>query len=147
MVLDNELIKLISYFEAKTKSRVRDAFYDQNGKLTFMVEEGDLGKALGKGAKNLKELESKLNKPIRVTEWKTDKKDLIRSFVSPLEILSIDEQDDGIIVLRGKDERTRGLLIGKQARNLRNLEWMMRRYDHDIPEIKVIEHAETDSNV
>lgn len=135
---DVELIKLMNYFESKTRTRVRDLFYDQNGKLTFVVEEGDLGKALGKGAANLRDLESKLNKKIRITEWKSDKIALIRSFTSPLDIVEVTEQDDGIIVLRGKDEKTNGLLIGKQARNLRNLEWMVRRYDHDVPEIKVI---------
>ncbi len=136
-VFDSELIKLISYFEQRTHTRVRDCFYDQNGKLTFIVEEGDLGKALGKGAKNLRDLENRLGKKVRISEWKTDKIALIRSFTSPLEIVDIEERDDGVVVLKGKDEKTNGLLIGKKARNLRNLEWMIRKY-HEVPEIKVI---------
>ena len=44
---------------------------------------------------------------------------------------------DDIVIITGGDEKTNGLLIGKKARNLRNLEWMVRKY-HEVPEIKVI---------
>lgn len=137
VTFDAELIKLMNLFETKTGAKVKDCFYDKNGKLTFIVEPGNIGKALGKARKNLIELESKLNKRIRIAQYSDDKMEFIRSLVAPLTLVDMEETMDGIIVLQGKDMKTNGLLIGKQARNLRNLEWMVRRY-HEVPEIKVV---------
>ena len=136
-VLDAELIKLLNYFEQRTGARVKDCFYDTLGKLTFVVESGDLGKALGKGASNLKDLEKKLNKRVRIAEWADDRQRFIRNLVAPLKPKDIQVQSDDIVILHGGDEKTNGLLIGKKARNLRNLEWMVRRY-YEVPEIKVV---------
>lgn len=135
---DARLIELIQYFESFTHSRVKDAFFDNNDKLTFVVEPGNIGKAVGKNATILKKVEDKLGRRIRVAEYTDNKLEFIRSLVAPLLLINITEDEDGIIYLEGKDEKTTGLLIGKQARNLRNLEWMVRRY-MDCKEIRVEE--------
>lgn len=135
--LDTELLQLIGFFEKATRARVKDCFYDQNGKLTFIVEPGDIGKAIGKGASTLKNLERKLGKRIRVAEFADDKLQLIKNLTAPLTIVDIEERMDGVIIVQGRDMKTNGLLIGKKARNLRNLEWMVRKY-FEVPEIKVV---------
>ncbi len=135
-VLDAELIRLMSFFEKKTGAKLKDCFFDQNQKLTFIVTPGNIGKAIGKGAKTLRKLEELLSRRIRIAQYSPDRALFIQSLVSPLKLVDIEEFDD-IIVLKGADEKTNGLLIGKQARNLRNLEWMVRRY-FPCKEIKVI---------
>lgn len=135
-VFDAELIKTMSWFEAKTRARCKDCFTDQNGKLTFILEQGELGKAIGKKAAKLRELEEKLGKKIRVAEFAPNVGELIVNLTTPLKIVDLEEREDGVIIIQGKDMKTNGLLIGKQARNLRNLEWMVRRF-YDVKEIKV----------
>lgn len=135
--LDADLIKLIGYFEKKTGATVKDCFYDTLGKLTFVVGKGDLGKALGKKAANLRELEKRLDRKVRISEFSDERGQLIRNLVAPLKLVDLEEREDGLVILKGGDEKTNGLLIGKQARNLRNLEWMVRRY-HEVEEIKVV---------
>ncbi len=136
---DAELIRIIGFFEEFTTASVKDAFYDDNQKLTFIVQPGNIGKAVGKNATMLKKVEDKLGKRIRVAEFTDDKLAFIRSLVSPLTLVRIEEDEDtGIITLEGKDEKTTGLLIGKHARNLRNLENMVRRY-MPCEEIRVVE--------
>ena len=132
---DLELLKLINFFEDFTGAAVKDAFYDTNGKLTFVVEPGNIGKAVGKGASTLKKVEEKLGQRIRVAEYSDDRLEFIESLVAPLTLVEIREEDD-VVYLEGKDEKTTGLLIGKHARNLRNLESMVRRY-MPVEEIKV----------
>lgn len=138
---DSQLIELIQFFEEFTKARVKDAFFDQNEKLTFVVEKGFIGKAVGKNASILKRVEEKMDRRIRVAEYSDNKLELIRSLVAPLALVEISEDEDGVVYMEGKDEKTTGLLIGKQARNLRNLEWMVRRY-MDVKEIRVEERPE-----
>lgn len=140
---DLELLKLINFFEDFTGADVKDAFFDENEKLTFVVEPGNIGKAVGKSASTLKKVEQKLGRRIRVAEYSDEKLTFIRSLVAPLTLVEIREDDDGVVYLEGKDEKTTGLLIGKQARNLRNLESMVRRY-MPVEEIRVEENPSPD---
>ena len=136
-VFDQELIKLMNYFEQKTGAVVKDCFHDTLGKLTFVVAQGDLGKALGKRAQHLKDLEKQLGRRVRISEFAPSRQELVQNLIAPLKVVDIEDRDDGLVVLKGGDERTNGLLIGKQARNLRNLEWMVRRF-YEVQEIKVV---------
>lgn len=135
-VYDQQLIELRALFEKKTSATVKDVFYDKNEKLTFVIEEGQMGKALGKGKQNLFSLQDALGKKIRVVEYTADRLEMIKRFIAPLQVLSIEDQGE-IVVLHGPDIKTNGLLIGKQARNLRNLEWMVQKF-HEVKEIKVV---------
>ena len=45
---DINLMKFISLFESITKTDVKDCF-EIGGKLVFIVKEGNIGRALGKG--------------------------------------------------------------------------------------------------
>lgn len=133
---DQELIQLRAMFEKKTGAHVKDAFYDKNEKLTFVVDAGEMGKALGKGKQNLFGIQDALGKKIRVVEFVDDRIEMIKRFIAPLQVRDIQDQGE-IIVLYGPDLKTNGLLIGKQARNLRNLEWMVNKF-HPVKEIKIV---------
>ncbi len=135
-VYDQQIIELRSLFEQKTGAQVKDLFYDKNDKLTIVVEAGEMGKALGKGKTHLFTLQEQLQRKIRLVEYVDDRIEMIKRFIAPLQVTSMDDQGE-IVVLHGPELRTNGLLIGKQARNLRNLEWMVQKF-HAIKEIKVV---------
>jgi transcription termination/antitermination protein NusA len=136
VVYDQQLIELRAMFEKKTGAQVKECFYDKNEKLTFVIEAGDMGKALGKGKAHLFSLQEALGKKIRVVEFSPDRITFIKNMIAPLQIKDVDDQGE-IIILHGVDLKTNGLLIGKQARNLRNLEWMVNKF-HEVKEIKVV---------
>ncbi len=135
-VYDQQQIELRALFEQKTGATVRDLFTDKNEKLTIVIEAGDMGKALGKGKSHLFTLQEQLGRKIRLVEYIDDRIEMIKRFIAPLQIVSVEDQGE-IVVLHGPDLRTNGLLIGKQARNLRNLEWMVQKF-HPVKEIKVV---------
>ena len=135
---DISLINIMSLFEQVTHAKLKDCFMDEKlNSLTFVVLPGEMGKALGKKASNVRLLESKLQKKIRVVEFNSDKLQLIQNMVMPLRVEDISEDDNGIITIRGPDTKTKGLLIGRNAQNLRNLEENVRRY-FEVKEIKVV---------
>jgi NusA-like KH domain protein len=136
VVYDQQMIELRSLFEQKTGATVKDLFYDKNDKLTIVVGPGDMGKALGKGKSHLFTLQEQLQRKIRLVEYIDDRIEMIKRFIAPLQATSIDDQGE-IVIIHGPDLRTNGLLIGKQARNLRNLEWMVNKF-HAVKEIKVV---------
>lgn len=135
-VYDQQLIELRALFEKKTGAQVKDCFYDQNEKLTFVIEKGDMGKALGKGKMHLFALQDSLGKKIRVVEFHEDRIEFIKNMIAPLQVNNVVDEGE-VVILHGPDLRTNGLLIGKQARNLRNLEWMVNKF-HPVKEIKVV---------
>lgn len=135
IIYDSNAIKIMSSFESATHAHLKD-FINEPERLIFIVEEGELGRAVGKGASNVKKLESYFNKKIKIVEFHADKLRFIQSFIYPLQLNEIHEQE-GIIVMVGPDTQTKALLIGKNAANLRKLEEYVRRY-FDVKEIKVI---------
>lgn len=133
---DANLIKFMSLFQSLTRSKLKDCI-DDGEKLVFIVEPGELFKALGKNASNLKRLENKFKKKVRIIEFHSEKLTFISKAIAPLKVDDIEEKD-GIVTLKSSDTKTKGLLIGRAAKNLRNLESVVQRYFPDVKEIKVV---------
>ena len=131
---DSELIKLITLFESMTGARVKDCVADD--KLTFIVEENEMGKAIGKGGANIKKLENALKKRIKVIEFSGDVIQFVRNMAYPSEVAEI-KNDDGIVTINGKDTNTRAMIIGRNRQNLNQINDITKRY-FDVKEIKVI---------
>jgi len=126
----------MSLFEKVTKTELKDSFIDNNELLTFVVMEGQLGKAVGKKAVNVKALESMLKKKIKIVEFSPDMIKFIKNLIYPLKAEEI-TQEEKVIIIKGPDVKTKGLLIGRNAKNLRNTESIVKKY-FEIDEIKVI---------
>ena len=135
---DITLMKFISLFEYVTYAKVKDCFIDKQmgDLLTFVVQPGQMGKAVGKGAVNVKNIEQKLKRKIRVIEYHPELVGLIKNMIMPLKADRV-EHLDGVVTIRSNDTKIKGLLIGRNAANLRNLEENVRRY-FEVKEIKVV---------
>ena len=71
--LDTEKIQIIGLFESITHASVKDCLIDkEKNKMTFVVNENNAGKAIGKGGVNIKNLENKFNKKIEIIEFSED---------------------------------------------------------------------------
>lgn len=136
IVYDSDLLKLMNLFEQITKSNLKDCFVDDNGLLTFVVQEGEIGKAIGKKAVNVKNLEKMLNRKIKIVEFNPHLLQFVKNLIIPLKIEEAD-QEEKVVILTSPDINTKGLLIGRNAKNLRNTEKIVKKY-FDIDEIKVM---------
>lgn len=134
IIFDANIMKFMSLFETITKAGVKDCIDNEN-QLIFIVYEGQMGKALGKKGANVKNLEKSLKRKIKLVEYNQDMIVFIKNLVAPLKIKEATE-DQGIITLIPIDLMTRGMLIGKNASNLRFFESIVKRY-FPIKEIKV----------
>ena len=135
MKYDIDLMQKMTLFENVTKATVKDAFYFRE-RLTFIVQPGEMGKALGKNKAHLTKLEDMMKLRIKIAEFDSDVQKFIVNFLNPLKIQSMEEQD-GVITLHGADHKTNGLIIGSRAQNLRALEEVIKKY-FEITEIKVV---------
>lgn len=131
---DSDLMKLITLFETMTGAKVKDCI--ANEKIVFIIEEGEMGKAIGKNGMNIKRAENMLKKKIKLIEFTNDVLQFVKNIIYPIELLNI-EQDDGIITMHGKDTNARAMLIGRERQNINHLSGIVKRY-FDVKEIKVV---------
>ncbi|MBW2972692.1 NusA-like transcription termination signal-binding factor [Candidatus Woesearchaeota archaeon] len=137
IVYDEDTLKKMSLFENITKAKLKDFFDDPvQARLVFIVQPGNLWRALGKGSSNVKRLEQAFGRKIKIVEFNDDLITFIKNMAHPLKIFDVSEED-GVVTIRHEDMQTKGLLIGKNARNLRNMETNIRRY-FEVKEIKVL---------
>ena len=136
VVIDNDLLQTISIVEKITHARV-DRCIPRDDKLIFIVGRGDARKIVGPQGATLKRLEGQLNKRLKIIEKVDDKMLFIRNAMLPLKIVDMKEED-GIVTVYGPDEKTKGLMIGAKAQNLRFTEKIVQMYFPEVREIKVV---------
>ena len=134
---DMGLMKTMSIFENVTRCPLKDSFVDKNEHLVFVVDQEYMSRAIGREGSNVKRLEKLLNRKIKILGYTPELVQFVRNVVYPLRVEGIREQD-GTVTIDGSDMRTKGLLIGKNAQNLRNNLWIVQRYFDNIKEIKVV---------
>ncbi|PIN79737.1 NusA-like transcription termination signal-binding factor [Candidatus Woesearchaeota archaeon CG10_big_fil_rev_8_21_14_0_10_34_8] len=132
----NELMGVMSLFNKITRVSAKDCFEDKLGLLTFVVDQVLIGKAVGKKATNVKKLEQLLKRKLRIIGYTSEVKQFLRNVIYPLKVSSI-EQADEVLTIKDDDKKTKSLLIGRNAQNLRNTESIVNRYFSHITEIKV----------
>lgn len=134
---DTQMLQWMTLFEKVTKAKVKDFFLQQD-KLCFIVQPGNLHKGLGPNKRNIAKLEDLTKRKVKVIEYSDDIKRFITNVFSPLKIVDIEVDDEGIVTITGPDQKTKGLMIGQKARNLRLFEGVVQKYFPDVKEIKVI---------
>lgn len=132
---DINLMKYMQLFETLTRTKLKDCIADEQ-QLIFIVEENEIGRAIGKGGSNVRRLEGLLKKKIKIVEFSPDVKQFIRNFVMPLQVKDVNEEE-GVVTIVGPDTRTKGLLIGRERKNLDNLKGVVSRY-FKVEDIKVV---------
>ncbi len=121
-----ELLWTMSLFSRMTGSRLKDCF-EMEGVLHFVVEPGDAGKAIGKGGIVIKNIQEKLKKRVRVVEFSSDIATFVQNLIHPLKVDGV-SHEGSVVVLKSEDRNTKGLLIGRNAKNLNMLRDVVQRY-------------------
>tara|TARA_Y100000310_G_scaffold339954_1_gene434263 strand:+ start:26392 stop:26802 length:411 start_codon:yes stop_codon:yes gene_type:complete len=125
--LDLKTIGLITTFEKITRSHVKNVLLDKVNQVVFIVNEGEAGKAIGKGGVNIKKLSFLLKKKIRVIEFNPDMKEFIKNCIAPLKVDAI-QIEEKKVVLRAKSRQIRAQIIGRDKTNLKELNQLLKKY-------------------
>ncbi len=131
-----ELLATMALFDQITHVALKDCFEDKHHILVFVVDHKDLGKAIGKHAVVVKRLEQLLKKQVKILGFHPEIKEFVRYVIYPLQV-SDAVLENGVLTLRNDDRKTKSLLIGRNAQNLRNTEAIVQRYFSDVTEVKV----------
>ena len=124
---DQRLIGFITTFENVTRAEVKDAFLDKNNVLVFVVKQGQVAKAIGRGGQNVQRISNLLKKRVKVVEFNEDPCVFAKRFVDPVKPDEIVLEDDHVSI-RAASRQTRALLIGRDKQNIKELEELMQKY-------------------
>ena len=134
--LDQDTLGLSSLLERITKVRVKDCFKDESGEtIYFVVKYGDLGKAIGKKGINIKKIQNKLDKKVRIIEFRDNVIDFVKSIIYPIEAKEVVEEGDFVLV-KDDNKKTKSLLIGRSSRKLNLINRAVKRFFNK--EVKVV---------
>jgi len=122
-------------FEAITHSKLKD-FISSGDKYTFIVKDEEVGKAIGKQGANVRLLEQRTHKKIRIVGFHPELFQFIQNVIYPSKVKDIKDQE-GIITLEAVDSKNRGYIIGRSATTLRESESIIKRH-FPIKELKVM---------
>lgn len=132
-------LQIMKHFEYVTRARLKTFFELGNSEIgetmVFVVLPGNYRKAVGPEGKNAKKLKEKYKKTIKIVEFSDSREKFITNMIRPLRVDSYAENGD-VIILSVEDTKTKGLLIGRNARNLRQLEEAVKHF-FPLQEIKV----------
>ena len=130
--LTTDQIRLISLFQNVTKTTARDCLDDEKqNKIIFVVNEGIMGLAIGKGGSNIKSLQNILKRNVELVEHFDDPIKFLKNILNPKFVneVKLDTRPDGsshavVIVDQGK----KGLVVGREGRNAEKARLFAKRY-------------------
>jgi N utilization substance protein A len=117
-----------------TGAKVKDCI--ANERLVFVIEENDIGKALGKQGSKVKNLESSLKRRIKLVEFNNDVLQFVKNLAYPMELDDV-KNVNGTITVSVKSSETKAMLIGREHKNINSFKEIVKRY-FNINEIRVV---------
>lgn len=135
MKLTQETIAKINLFEKITRAGVKDCFEEEN-LLVFLVQEGQIQRAIGKNGANIKRLEGLFKRKIKVLGFASDPVKFINNLLYPVRADKV-ELGDGEVIITAADSSVKGKIFGRSKSNLARIKEMLKKY-HNINEVKVI---------
>ncbi|MBC7130193.1 NusA-like transcription termination signal-binding factor [Candidatus Bathyarchaeota archaeon] len=125
-------MKHIALFESITHTTVKDCIIDdENGRIIFVVKQGELGAAIGRRGRNIRLLERLTGKKHEVIEHSDDPVQFIKNVLRPARVkeVRLTQRSDGkSIAVVTVDPRDKGIAIGKNGKNAERLRFLVRRY-------------------
>ncbi|KXB05615.1 hypothetical protein AKJ50_00365 [candidate division MSBL1 archaeon SCGC-AAA382A13] len=129
--LNKDKLQSIALFERLTGVAPKDCIKSGDGsRLTFVVDEQDMGKAIGENGRNIQKVREKVNKVVHVVEYFSDPEEFLKNIFSPVEVKSIElNEKAGKKTARIKvDESEKGRAVGKNGWNIERARKLSNRH-------------------
>lgn len=130
--LTSREMRYIALFESITGASVKDCIIDDElNRIIFVVKEGDIGAAIGKGGKNIRLLERMTGKKHEIIEHSENPVQFIKNALKPARVneVRITERPNGkVIAVVSVNPRDKGVAIGKNGRNAERIRFLAKRY-------------------
>ena len=126
MLINNEIIQKINLIENLSKVKVKELI-ERDDKLIVIINENELIKIIKDKGKNIKNIERMMHTRIKVVEFNKDPLKFTKNYIYPIRPLKIN-LNENIIEISVEDRKSKGLLIGRESKNLNELNTLIKKY-------------------
>ncbi len=125
-------MRLISLFQNVTGASARDCVEDEKqNRVIFVVSEGKMGLAIGKGGSHIRNLQNIVKKSVELVEYSDDPVEFLKNMLNPKLVtdVKLNKRLDGTtqaIVL--VDPKKKGIVVGREGRNAEKARLLAKRY-------------------
>ena len=131
-------IRYIALFESMTGAMVKDCLVDEDhSKVTYVVKNGDMGLAIGKGGSTVNKVKRAVDKGVEIVEHSDDPTVFIKNLLAPAQLKSIKvlkKESGETIATVTADNTNKRIAIGKDGVNIERAKLLANR-QHNISNI------------
>jgi N utilization substance protein A len=125
-------MRCIALFESITGANVKDCIIDEElNRIIFIVKQGEMGLAIGKGGKNIHLLEKMTDKKHEIIEYSENPVKFIKNALKPARVkeIRITKRPDGKkIAVVSVNLRDKGIAIGRNGIKAERTRFLAKRY-------------------
>jgi len=125
-------MRLMSLFQNVTGATARDCIEDEKqNRIIFVVNEGKMGLAIGKGGSHIKNLQNIVKRNVEIVEYFDDPIKFLKNILNSKLVTEVkmNKRDDGtlqaIVIV---DPRKKGIVVGREGRNAEKARLLAKRY-------------------
>ncbi len=120
-----QTIGFINFFEQTTQAKVKDCFYE-NETLVFIVNEGQIHRALGKGGEKIRKVSARTKKKVKLIEFSSNPCRFVLNLLYPLKPEVVLEADT--IIIKTANNKEKGQIFGREKTNLKRIQSIVNKF-------------------
>ncbi|MGQ0606477.1 MAG: NusA-like transcription termination signal-binding factor [Candidatus Nitrosotenuis sp.] len=130
--LTTDQMRLISLFQNVTGASARDCVEDEKqNRVIFVVNEGKMGLAIGKGGAHIRNLQNIVKKNVELVEYSDDPVTFLKNMLNAKLVTDVklnkrlDGSTQAIVLV---DAKKKGIVVGREGRNAEKARLLAKRY-------------------
>ncbi|GBC73630.1 MAG: NusA-like transcription termination signal-binding factor [Candidatus Nitrosocaldus sp.] len=130
--LTSDELRLMSLFQSITTVTARDCVIDEKmDRVIFIIDKGDMGLAIGRNGSTIRTLQSMIGKRIELVEYADDLAEFVKNIFGRDAVLDVkigNHSSNGKVVTVIVDPRKKGMVVGREGRNVEKARLLTKRY-------------------
>ena len=130
--LTTDQMRMMSLFQNVTGATARDCVEDEKqDRVIFVVNEGKMGLAIGKGGSHIKNLQNIVKRNVELVEYSDDPAKFLKNMLNSKLVTEVkmNKRADGtlqaIVIV---DPKKKGIVVGREGRNAEKARLLAKRY-------------------
>jgi N utilization substance protein A len=125
----------MTLFENLTGVPVKDCLVEDNIAY-FLVNEENVGMAIGKNGNSVKNIENVINKTVKIFGFSSDLNKFVKNLIPRAIDIKINNQEGKTVVEVSVEKSDRPVIIGREGKNLKILKEFLRR-NHNVDDLVI----------